>query len=157
MRWAEPVLPVRDLRRSLEFYERVLGLEVVRDFGSHAALTGGLALQSLESWAELLDKTPEDLWPGGFGGEVYYEAENFDDFLTELSRHPETELVHPVREHRWGQRVARLYDPDRHIIEVGESMAQVARRFFDSGLNTEGVARRMEIPLEMVRTLLKQE
>jgi len=36
-------------------------------------------------------------------------------------------------------------------------MAQVARRFFDSGLNTEGVARRMEIPLEMVRTLLKQE
>ena len=96
MRWAEPVLAVRDLRRSLEFYERVLGLEVVRDFGSHAALTGGLALQSLESWAELLDKTPEDLWPGGFGGEVYYEAENFDDFLTELSRHPETELVHPV-------------------------------------------------------------
>ena len=130
MRWAEPVLAVRDLRRSLEFYERVLGLEVVRDFGSHAALTGGLALQSLESWAELLDKTTEDLWPGGFGGEVYYEAENFDDFLTELSRHPETELVHPVREHRWGQRVARLYDPDRHIIEVGESMAQVARRFF---------------------------
>lgn len=48
MRWAEPVLAVQDLRRSLEFYERVLGLEVVRDFGSHAALTGGLALQSLE-------------------------------------------------------------------------------------------------------------
>lgn len=58
MRWAEPVLAVRDLRRSLEFYERVLGLEVVRDFGSHAALTGGLALQSLESWAELLVKLP---------------------------------------------------------------------------------------------------
>ena len=65
MRWAEPVLAVRDLRRSLEFYERVLGLEVVRDFGSHAALTGGLALQSLESWAELLNKTPLRLSPEG--------------------------------------------------------------------------------------------
>ena len=150
MRWAEPVLAVRDLRRSLEFYERVLRLEVVRDFGSHAALTGGLALQSLESWAELLDKTPEDLWPGGFGGEVYYEAENFDDFLTELSRHPETELVHPVREHRWGQRVARLYDPDRHIIEVGEPMKAVCQRFLDSGLTPEQTAARMDVPLKFV-------
>ena len=34
MRWAEPVLAVRDLRRSLEFYERVLGLEVVRDLAA---------------------------------------------------------------------------------------------------------------------------
>ena len=25
----------------------------------------------------------------------------------------------PVKEHRWGQRVVRFYDPDRHIIEVG--------------------------------------
>lgn len=58
MRWAEPVLAVQDLRRSLEFYERVLGLEVVRDFGSHAALTGGLALQSLESWADFWIKLP---------------------------------------------------------------------------------------------------
>ena len=29
--------------------------------------------------------------------------------------------VHPVKEHSWGQRVVRFYDPDCHIIEVGEN------------------------------------
>ena len=64
-------------------------------------------------------------------------AEEIDAFLKVLEQRPEVELVHPAREHGWGQRVVRLYDPDRHIIEVGESMAKVARRFFDSGLSEE--------------------
>nr|WP_326185416.1 hypothetical protein [uncultured Oscillibacter sp.] len=34
---------------------------------------------------------------------------------------PEVEAVCPPLEHRWGQRVVRPYDPDRHIVEVGES------------------------------------
>ena len=49
----------------------------------------------------------------------------------------------------------RLYDPDRHIIEVAESLSKVAKRFRDSGLNEEGVARRMDISLEYARELLK--
>ena len=86
---------------------------------------------------------------------MYYEADDFDAFLEALKDHPEAELVHPPLEHRWGQRAVRLYDPDRHIIEVGESLAKVARRFRDSGLSEEGVARRMDISLEYARELLK--
>ena len=36
------------------------------------------------------------------------------------------EYVHPVKEHGWGQRVVRFYDPDKHIIEVGENMKVVS-------------------------------
>ncbi len=36
-------------------------------------------------------------------------------------------------EHSWGQRVIRFYDLDGHLIEVGESMAMVIRRFFRGG------------------------
>ena len=54
------------------------------------------------------------------------------------------EYVHPVYEHRWGQRVVRFYDPDFHIMEVGEDLKTVCRRFLDSGLILEETARRMD-------------
>ncbi len=146
---------VRDLKESLTFYRDVLGMEIVHDFGANVVLSGGLSLQTLESWAEFLGKQMEAVRFGGNDGELYYEADDFDAFLKVLEQRPEVELVHPAREHGWGQRVVRLYDPDRHIIEVGESMAKVARRFFDSGLSEEGVARRMDVSLEYVRELLK--
>lgn len=32
------------------------------------------------------------------------------------------EYVNPLMQHDWGQRVIRIYDPDRHVIEIGESI-----------------------------------
>lgn len=148
-----PLFAVRDLKASLRFYREVLGLEVASDFGANVVLTGGLSLQTLESWAGFLQNAPVRF--GGNDGEMYYVAEDFDAFLGVLKAHPEVELVCPPVEHRWGQRAVRLYDPDRHIIEVGESLAKVARRFRDGGLSAEGVARRMDISEDYARQLLK--
>ena len=150
-----PLFAVRDMEQSLVFYRDVLGLEVVHDFGANVVLAGGLSLQTLETWAEFLDKSAEEIHFGGNDAEMYYVAEDFDAFLGVLKDHPETKLVRPPVEHRWGQRAVRLYDPDGHIIEVGESLDKVAKRFRDSGLNEEGVARRMDISLEYARELLK--
>ena len=150
-----PLFAVRDMNASLAFYREVLGLEIVNDFGANVVLTGGLSLQTLDTWASFLDQAQDSVRFGGNDAEMYYEADDFDAFLEVLKDHPEAELVHPPLEHRWGQRAVRLYDPDRHIIEVGESLAKVARRFRDSGLSEEGVARRMDISLEYARELLK--
>ena len=150
-----PLFAVRDMARSLAFYREVLGLEVVNDFGANKVLTGGLSLQTLETWAEFLDKQTGDIRFGGNDAEMYYVADDYDAFLTILKDHPEADLVRPPVEHRWGQRAVRLHDPDGHIIEVGESLSKVAKRFRDSGLHEEGVARRMDISLEYARELLK--
>ena len=150
-----PLFAVRDMKESLRFYQDVLGLEVVNDFGANVVLAGGLSLQTLETWAQFLHKAPNDIHFGGNDAEMYYVADDFDAFLTALKDHPEVEPVHPAVEHRWGQRAVRLYDPDGHIIEVGEGLDKVAKRFRDSGLNEEGVARRMDISLEYARELLK--
>lgn len=156
MKVGGPLFAVRDMKRALEFYKRVLGLEVVNDFGANVTLDGGLSLQTLDTWASFLGKLPGDIHFGGDDAELYMEAEDFDAFLKALQGFPEAEQVHPPLEHRWGQRVVRLYDPDRHIIEVGESMAKVCCRFLDSGLSEEGVARRMDVTVEYVRAQLKQ-
>lgn len=64
-------------------------------------------------------------------------------------------LVHPVYEHRWGQRVVRMYDPDHHIIEVGENIASVCQRFLESGMTKEQVAIRMDVSLAYVENCLE--
>ena len=65
--------------------------------------------------------------------------------------------VHPLFEHRWGQRVVRFYDPDRHIIEVGEKLDAVIHRFMEQGLSAEETAVRMDIPVNFVTACLKKE
>ena len=156
MERGSPLLAVRDLKASLAFYRQVLGMEVASDFGANVVLTGGLALQTLETWAAFLGKREEEIVFGGNTGEIYLEAEDFDGFLKGLASHPEAELVCPPVEHRWGQRVVRIYDPDRHIIEVGEPMSRVCRRFLEGGLCEEGIARRMDVSVEYVRSQLKK-
>ena len=151
MEYKNPLFAVKDMEASLEFYRTVLGLEVVQDFGANKTLTGGLCLQTLESWREFLGVGAVSF--GGNDGEVYFEEEDFDAFAAKLERIA-VSYVHPVREHRWGQRAVRFYDPDGHIIEVGESMRSVCRRFLDGGMTMEETARRMDVPVEYIEKIL---
>ena len=150
-----PLFAVRDRETSLDFYRKILGLEVVNDFGANVVLTGGLSLQTLNTWASCLEKPSEEIRFGGNDAEMYYVADDFGAFLNLLKDRPEVELVRSPVEHRWGQRAVRLYDPDRHIIEVGESLDKVAKRFRDGGLKGEGGAGRMDISVEDAKKLLR--
>lgn len=153
MELKNPMLVVTDMERSLAFYREVLGLRVVLDFGANKTLTGGLCLQTAESYREFIEK--DTLAFGGNCFEVYFEEEDFDAFAQRLQGKA-VEYVHPVKEHPWGQRVVRLYDPDRHIIEVGESIETVCRRFLDRGLTLEQTAQRMDVPVEYVAACARQ-
>ena len=148
MKLKNTLLAVADMERSLTFYETVLGLQVVLDFGANKTLTGGLCLQTLETWTGFLET--DRVAFGGNDAELYFEEDRFDGFVRRLES-LEIQYVHPVKEHRWGQRVVRFYDPDRHIIEVGENMRAVCRRFLGSGLTPEETAARMDVPVEYVR------
>ena len=152
MELKNPLLAAADMERSLAFYETVLDLRVVLDFGASKTLTGGLCLQTLDTWRSFLGT--DQVAFGGNDAEIYFEEDRFDAFAERLSTLP-IQYVHPVKEHRWGQRVVRFYDPDRHIIEVGENMAAVCRRFLDSGLTPEQTAERMDVSLEYVRECLR--
>ena len=156
MIYRSTLLAVADMARSVAFYQAVLGLEVIQDFGANKTLTGGICLQTRESWAKLLDKAPEDFGWRGNVSELYFEEEDFDAFVRGLSGR-EICLVHPVREHPWGQRVVRFYDPDGHMIEVGESLETVCRRFLAGGMTPEQTARRMDVPVSEIRAWMAKE
>ncbi|MFZ5501107.1 MAG: glyoxalase, partial [Candidatus Micrarchaeota archaeon] len=53
-----------------------------------------------------------------------------------------------------GQRVMRFYDPDGHVIEVGEAMEAVVWRFHREGMTHEEISARSSMPLEFVAHVL---
>ena len=155
MKFKNPLLVVSDMEKSKKFYKDVLNLRVIMDFGANVTLTGGLCLQTKETWMGFIDAKEEDIIFGGNNAEIYFEEDDFDAFAEKLKGIDDIDYVHPVIEHRWGQRVVRFYDPDRHIIEVGENMNFVCRRFLDSGMTEEEVAVRMDVPLKFVQACKK--
>ena len=155
MEFKNPLLAVADMELSVAFYRQVLGLEVIMDLGANVTLTGGVCLQTADSWAGFLERDPGELGWCGKVSELYFEEDAFDTFAEKL-RSMDIHYVHPVKEHTWGQRVVRFYDPDCHIIEVGEAISAVCRRFADSGMTTEQIARRMDVPVAFVENAMQE-
>ena len=151
MKFKNPMLVVTDMDKTVAFYKKVLGLHVIMDFGTNKTLTGGLSLQTLDTYHGFIGT--KDICFGGNNFEIYFEEEDFDQFMGKLETCDIT-YVHPVYEHRWGQRVVRFYDPDKHIIEVGESLKTVCKRFLDSGMTPEQVATRMDVPMKFVNACM---
>ncbi len=151
MKMKNTLLAVTDIEKSAAFYKKVLGLRVVMDFGANKTLTGGLVLQTAETWKEFIGT--ENISFGGRSTEIYFEEDDFDKFVEKLNG-CEIKYVHPVKEHSWGQRVVRIYDPDMHIIEVGENLKTVCKRFLGSGMTPEQAAQRMGVPMKFVKSCM---
>ena len=155
MKFKNPMLVVTDMEKAKIFYKDVLGLRVIMDFGANVTLTGGVALQTKESWKDFIQKNDNEIRFNGNDSELYFEEDNFDSFINKLNSFNYIEYVHHAYEHKWGQRVVRFYDLDKHIIEVGENLKVVCKRFLDSGLTMDEVAKRMGVPIKFVQGCIR--
>ena len=125
MKYVCTVISVADISAARKFYEELFGVEVYQDYGRNIAFTCGLALQ-----------------------------QDFDGFLNKLKAYSDIEYLGEVIEHSWGQRVIRFYDLDEHLIEVGEDMQMVVKRFLASGMTMEEVSVKMDASIEDLTKLL---
>ena len=126
MRLKNVLLVVEDIEVSKAFYRELFGLQVLTDFGRNVILTEGLVLQEKALWEEFVER---EVIPGGNAMELYFEENNLDAFVEKLEASSyEIQYINHLMEHDWGQRVVRFYDPDMHVIEVGESLEYVARK-----------------------------
>ncbi len=151
MRYFGTVLSVADIGAARAFYEDLFALEVFQDYGKNVAFTCGLALQQDFDWLVGLPRQSIVRKPGNM--EICFEEQDFDGFLGKLKAYPNIEYLGEIVEHSWGQRVVRFYDPDGHIIEVGEEMKMVVERFLASGMTMEEVSRRMDVSTEDLEKL----
>lgn len=154
MKFSGPLIVVSDMKKSKLFYSKVVGLDVILDFGANVTLTGGIVLQTKNSWTGLIHKSKNEIFFGGNDSELYFEEDDFDNFILKLRQIPDICYVHPVIEHSWGQRVVRFYDPDKHIIEVGENLNKVVRKFLNKGMSIENIATKMDVSIDYVKSCL---
>ena len=154
MKYTTTLIVVKDLQRSKQFYKDVLGLDVTADFGANVTLSGGINLQTMDSWKTFIHKQDRELVFKNNVCELYFEEDDIDSFAAKLAIRTDIEYVHPLFEHTWGQKVVRFYDPDKHIIEVGENIASVVKRFIKNGLSIEETAQRMDVPVSYIKSCL---
>ncbi len=155
MKFTCMAISVSDINAARKFYEDLFGLVVFQDYGRNIAFTCGLALQQDFDWLVNLPK--EKILKKSNNAEIVFEEQDFDGFLDKLNKHPRIERLGEVVEHSWGQRVIRFYDLDGHIIEVGEDMKMVIKRFLDSGMTMEEVSVKMDASIEDLTKLLNSQ
>lgn len=151
------LIVVKDIAKSRQFYYDVLGLEVICDFGENITLTGGISLQSINTWTGFIKKPQKELSFCHNTSELYFEVDDMESFVQKLSNRKDISYVHNMIEHSWGQRVIRFCDPDSHIIEVGENIEMVIRRFIEGGLSPEKTAERMDVPLAYINQCMAKK
>ena len=141
------------MEKSKTFYHDVLGLKVTADFGANVTLDGGVVLQTMETWKELIQN--DEITLHNCASELYFEESDMDAFLSHL-QNCGVSYVHPPLEHSWGQRAVRFYDLDHHIIEVGEDITMVVKRFAARNMTAVQIAKRMDVPEDFVRKCLTE-
>lgn len=153
MKYAGVCIAVKDIALSKKFYQDLFGLEVYQDYGINISF-GGLSLQQEFDW--LLDIPGEKVLTEPHNMELYFEAEEFDEFLVKLEKRDDIRyLGDGLKEAGWGQRSIRFYDLDGHIIEVGENIKMVVKRFLDSGMSLADTSKRMDVSISDLETLLQ--
>lgn len=135
VKFINPIPFVADLARAKTFYCDVLGLNILQDHGNFVQFDNGFALHegmSLHRTVFGEDAETGDAQAGvadntqsyGRGNLVlYFEDDELDATFDRIG--DQLNVIHDIQQQKWGQRVFRFYDPDGHIVEVGEPQKPV--------------------------------
>jgi catechol 2,3-dioxygenase-like lactoylglutathione lyase family enzyme len=147
------VLFVKDIERSKKFYIEVLGQELEYDFGNNVSLKSGITLWKMmpDHVISLSGKHSKINSTKAF--EVYFETDDIE-LIQEIIAKNHLATLHDLMEEPWGQRTIRFYDPDKNLIEVGETLEKFVSRMARSGMNPEEISAKTTIPVVIVKKLL---
>ena len=152
MKFCCPLINVKDIQASRFFYEKVMRQKVVLDLGANIAFgNGGPSFAIQLDFAGLVDVNGFTVTHKGNDHELVFEEDCYDEFEEHIKGFPEIIYVHKTKEYPWGQRVVRFYDLDFHVIEVGESMESIFKKYHAQGMSIEDVAERTGHPIAFVR------
>ncbi len=149
-RYVSPLIVVKDIAASRQFYEQCLGQKIRYDFGVDIQFEGDFSIHQRAHFLGLLgDEQRFTVTPKSNSTELYFETDDIEAAQARL-RQADAEFVHAVQEQPWGQRVMRVYDPDGHILEIGETLDAAMARLYQQGLSVEEIHRKTGMPVEEV-------
>jgi catechol 2,3-dioxygenase-like lactoylglutathione lyase family enzyme len=148
---------VNDIEISKDFYCKLLGLPIDLDFGKNVIFKSGFTIWEIQN-NHIIPSTLglERINSSSYNRfELYFETENLHEIF-EVLKNRNVRFLHEIHEEPWGQHTIRFFDPDNHLIEIGESMRQLVCRFYHQGLTIEQVSERTSVPIEEVKRLINK-
>jgi uncharacterized glyoxalase superfamily protein PhnB len=85
--------------------------------------------------------------------ELYFEATHIENIADRLILSG-IKFLHTLHEEPWGQRTIRFFDPDNHLIEIGEPMDDFVNNMHKKGLTPAQISVKSGIPIETVVGLI---
>ena len=134
------------------FYEEILHQKIVYNFGESILFEGGFAIHLKSHFKNLICNKEIKLGNNNF--ELYFEFNDIETIFCELKKQQIT-FLHEICEQPWRQKVIRIYDLDKNIIEIGESIEFLCKRMYEEGILMEEIARITNMTEEYVRNLLE--
>lgn len=153
MKYICSLITVSDINRSRNFYENLLNQKVKYDFGENVTFHGDFAIHLQSHFKELIDN--KEILHGGNNFELYFEYDNVEQIVKELKAN-NISFVHEIREQPWRQKVVRFYDPDKNIIEIGESLEFLAYRLKNDGLTIEQISKTINMPIDFINESIEK-
>jgi catechol 2,3-dioxygenase-like lactoylglutathione lyase family enzyme len=148
---------VKDIEDSKKFYSEILGLSIQLDFGKNVIYSCGFAIWEIQN-SHII---PSVLGVNNISNsrinrfELYFETETLPQDYEHLKKN-NIPFLNEIHEEPWGQRTIRFFDPDKHLIEIGESMKQFITRFHNLGMTIEEIYKKTSVPTEEITRLLKE-
>ena len=149
MRFVCPLVVVRDIPRSTAFYRDLLAQKIKLDFGENVTFEGDFSIHLETHFRALLGEESRPVSYGSHSSELYFESEDLDGIHDRLVRHG-VEFIHHIVEQPWKQRAMRFYDPDHHVIEVGETLGSLVQRLSRAGFSTAQIHQATSLPIEFI-------
>lgn len=113
---------VKDINKSKKFYTEVIGLKILDDFQTivffedHFVIhNGNNLLKTIFKRSPLLNFNK-----GKKNIEIYFETDNIEESYKKIID-SNVKVIHAIEKQAWGQKVFRFYDPDNHLVEIGEA------------------------------------
>ena len=114
---------VKDINVSKAFYSCIIGLKIELEYETVVFFENHFVIHDYSN-----------IMSNIFGGNdqpfekqgnqnllIYFETDDIEKSFDQMVQNNIT-IINPVKQQEWGQKVFRIYDPDNHIIEIGEAM-----------------------------------
>jgi catechol 2,3-dioxygenase-like lactoylglutathione lyase family enzyme len=114
------IIFTRDIEASKAFYHGLLGIGIVQDSDSFVLLEGNLGLHKADVFYGYLEKPYNGEAMGRDNLDLYFTTDELEAAEQKL-RNAGVTFIHGIKKFPWGETLFRVYDPDRHIVEIGDA------------------------------------
>ena len=119
VQFRNPILFVRDMEASKAFYHGLLGIGINENFDTFVLLEGNLGLHRADLFYEYLQKPYSGEAMGRDNLDLYFTSDHLPELQERLIAAGFV-VFFPLQQTAWGETLFRVYDPDRHIVEIGD-------------------------------------